>query len=83
MRPDHYGGQQRKIKEGHLYQIFAYMNNTEVTANQSLEGMLLYPSVDGDVDHQFRKDGNKISVKSINLNQDFKEIKSGLLGVIA
>ena len=83
LRSDHYGGQQGKIKEGHLYQIYAYMNNTEVTANQSLEGMLLYPSIDGDVDHQFRKDGNKISVKTINLNQDFESIKNDLKRVIA
>ena len=83
LRSDHYGGHQEKIKEGHLYQIFAYMNNTEVTPNQSLEGMLLYPSIDGDIDHQFIKDGNKISVKSINLNQDFEGIKTDLKRVIA
>ena len=83
LRPDHYGGQQEKIKEGHLYQIFAYMKNSEVSENQSLEGMLLYPSIDRDIDHQFIKDGNKISVKSINLNQDFEGIKTDLKRVIA
>ena len=83
LRPDQHGGQQYRIKEGHLYQIYAYMNNTEVSENQSLEGMLLYPSIDGDIDHQFIKDGNKISVKSINLNQDFEGIKTDLKRVIA
>ena len=83
LRPDQHDDQRYRIKEDHLYQIYAYMNNTEVTANQSLEGMLLYPSVDGDVDHQFRKDGNKISIKSINLNQDFKDVKKDLKRVIA
>ena len=59
------------------------MKNTEVSENKNLEGMLLYPSVSEDIDHQFIKDGNKISVKSINLNQDFKEIKDYLLRMIA
>ena len=56
---------------------------SEESENQSIEGMLLYPSVDADIDHQFFKDGNKISVKSINLNQDFEEIKTDLKRVIA
>jgi len=83
LRPDQHDDQRYRIKEGHLYQIYAYMKNTEVSENQSLEGMLLYPSIDGDVDHQFIKDGNKISVKSINLNQDFEGIKTDLKRVIA
>ena len=83
LRPDQHDDQRYRIKEDHLYQIYAYMKNTEVSENQSLEGMLLYPSIDGDIDHQFIKDGNKISVKSINLNQDFEGIKTDLKRVIA
>ena len=59
------------------------MKNTEVSENKNLEGMLLYPSVSEDIDHQFIKDGNKISVKSINLNQNFEGIKTDLKRVIA
>ena len=29
------------------------MNNTAVSENQSLEGILLYPTTDDDFDHQF------------------------------
>ena len=61
LRPDQHNDQRYRIKEGHLYQIYAYMKNTEVSENQSLEGMLLYPKVSQDIDLQFRKDGNKIS----------------------
>ena len=54
------------------------MNNTKVIEGQSLEGILLYPTVDDDFDHQYSrsKDGKKISIKSIDLNQDFEKIKS-------
>ena len=83
LRPDQHNDQRYRIKEGHLYQIYAYMKNTEVSENQSLEGMLLYPKVDQDIDLQFRKDGNKISVKTINLDQGFKDIEKDLKRVIA
>ena len=59
------------------------MKNIGITENQNLEGILLYAAVDEDFDHQYRKDGNKISVKSINLNQGFEEIKKDLINVIA
>ena len=75
----------RIINQNHLYQLTAYMNNTKVIEGQSLEGILLYPTVDDDFDHQYsrRKDGKKISIKSIDLNQDFEKIKSSLMKVIA
>ena len=48
------------INQNHLYQLTAYMNNTKVSENQSLEGILLYPTTDDDFDHQFkRSDGKK------------------------
>jgi len=71
------------INQNHLYQLTAYMNNTEVSENQSLEGILLYPTTDDDFDHQFkRSDGKKISAKSIDLNQSFDNIKSDLMSII-
>ena len=33
LRPDQYDDQRYRIKEGHLYQIYAYMKNTEVSEN--------------------------------------------------
>ena len=75
----------RIINQNHLYQLTAYMNNTKIIEGQSLEGILLYPTVDDDFDHQFsrHKDGKKISIKSIDLDQGFEKIKSSLMKVIA
>ena len=71
------------INQNHLYQLTAYMNNTSLSEDQSLEGILLYPTTDDNFDHQFkRKDGRKVSAKSIDLNQSFENIKNDLLSVI-
>lgn len=72
------------INQNHLYQLMAYLNNTQPKDGQVLEGILLYPTVEDDFDHQFKtKRGYKVSVKSIDLNQDFQQISSDLKGVIA
>ena len=73
-----------KINSNHLYQLTAYLNNTEPKENQSLEGILLYPTVKNDFDHQYRtKRGYRITVKSINLNQDFSNISQDLMRAIS
>lgn len=59
------------------------MNNTSLSEDQSLEGILLYPTTDDNFDHQFkRRDGRKVSAKSIDLNQSFENIKNDLLSII-
>jgi 5-methylcytosine-specific restriction enzyme subunit McrC len=71
------------INQNHLYQLTAYMNNTSLSEDQSLEGILLYPTTDDNFDHQFkRRDGRKVSAKSIDLNQSFENIKNDLLAII-
>ena len=74
----------RIINQNHLYQLTAYLNNTQPEHGQTLEGILLYPTVKDDFNHQFKtEDGYKVSVKSIDLNQDFEKISEDLKMVIA
>ena len=74
----------RIINQNHLYQLTAYLNNTQPKDGQVLEGILLYPTVKDDFDHQYRtQKGYKVSVKSIDLNQDFQKISNDLEMVIA
>ena len=74
----------RIINQNHLYQLTAYLNNTQPKDGQELEGILLYPTVKDDFDHQYRtQKGYKVSVKSIDLNQDFQKISDDLQMVIA
>ena len=72
------------INQNHLYQLMAYLNNTQPKDGQVLEGILLYPTVEDDFDHQYKtQKGYKVSVKSIDLNQDFQKISDDLKMLIA
>ncbi len=73
-----------KINSANLYQLFSYINNqkndTEVT--KTCEGILLYPTVENEFLYTFYYGKHKISVMSINLNQDWKSIKKDILNIL-
>jgi 5-methylcytosine-specific restriction enzyme subunit McrC len=73
-----------KINSGHLYQLFSYLknqeDNSEITRN--CEGILLYPSVGYDFRYSYQYETHKIRILSINLNQEWYEIKRELLAII-
>lgn len=73
-----------KLRSGNLYQIFSYLKNIEVLGgvNKNCEGILLYPTVDKELDLRYKIAGHKLSIKTINLNQDWRNIHNDLLGVI-
>lgn len=67
------------LHSGNLYQIFTYVKNkqSEIGADAPMvSGMLLYAKTDEQVqlDHIYHMSGNKISVRTLDLNQDFSEI---------
>lgn len=64
-----------KIHSQNLYQIFAYLKNS----NQKTQGMLLYPKVIIDIEKNYCLDGNFIRVSTINLNQEWSKIEKELL----
>jgi len=66
-----------------LYQIFTYVKNKEVELQGKdieISGMLLYARTDQDIqpDSDYLMSGNRISVKTLDLNQDFEIIKNQL-----
>ena len=67
-----------------LYQIFTYVKNKEVEmANKphgKIAGMLLYAQTEeeGPFEKNYKMSGNPISVKTLNLNRDFSDIKEQL-----
>lgn len=67
------------IHSANLYQIFTYVKNKALEA-PNVSGMLLYAKTDvvGDFDKIYHMSGNKISVKTLDLNCDFDGIKSQL-----
>jgi len=67
-------------RTGNLYQIFTYVKNKEVELqgkDVEVSGMLLYAKTNADIqpDSDYVMSGNKISVKTLDLNQEFSEIK--------
>lgn len=68
---------------GNLYQIFTYVKNKEKELQgkpHEVSGMLLYARTNESVqpDSDYVMSGNKISVKNLDLNQDFDVIKNQL-----
>lgn len=63
-----------------LYQIFTYVKNQVPLAVGEVAGMLLYAKTDEAItpDCDFQMSGNKISVKTLDLNADFLEISRQL-----
>lgn len=72
------------IHSGHLYQINSYLNNLDKPVGDKVnyEGILLYPTVKEELDLVYDFQGKKITVTTINLNQDWKGIHGDLLNLI-
>lgn len=70
-----------KFNSANLYQIFSYVKNCE--AQGEVSGLLLYakPSAENSADYSYSMSGNKISVKTLDLNVPFKEISAQLNGI--
>ena len=74
----------RSIHSHNLYQIFTYVKNKEVEVDNEVSGMLLYARTREEIqpDHDYLMSGNKISVKTLDLNQDFEIIKNQLDNIV-
>ena len=73
------------IHSNNLYQIHTYVTEYDEYHTGKVDGMLLYAKTQEDIvpDGQLkRKDGNYIYFKTLDLNQDFENIKKQLDGVI-
>ena len=75
------------IISGNLYQIFTYVKNKEAEfgdADHSVSGMLLYAKTDEQIqpDGDYQMSGNRISVKTLDLNREFSEIAEQLNGIV-
>lgn len=71
----------KKLISTNLYQIFAYVKNSEKDY-PNCKGMLLYPTVEKEIDCDYMIQGHKIMIRTINLNQDRKEIHKDLIEIV-
>lgn len=67
-----------------LYQIFAYVKNQDVKNSGNVSGMLLYAKTGEEIvpDAEYFMGGNRISVKTLDLNDEFKNIASQLAEIV-
>ena len=78
----------RTIHSNNLYQIFTYVKNLEAELKETehtVSGMLLYAQTDEvyQPNNTYIMSGNKISVRTLDLNRDFSEIASQLNGIVS
>jgi 5-methylcytosine-specific restriction enzyme subunit McrC len=71
------------LHSGNLYQIFTYVKNKEAelkTKPHEVSGMLLYAKTDEKImpNQRYKMSGNKISVRTLDLNMEFDGIKKQL-----
>ena len=73
------------IHSANLYQLHAYLTNLESLGgiNTCCEGILLYPTVQEELDLHYEMKGHQVRVKTINLNQHWEQIHRDLFTVIA
>jgi 5-methylcytosine-specific restriction enzyme subunit McrC len=76
-----------KIHSSNLYQIFTYVKNKDayfIENSHEVAGMLLYARTDELIqpNQSYRMSGNKISVKTLDLNCDFQTISNQLNSIV-
>ena len=78
----HYNKQ--TIISANFYQIYAYLTNIEAHGgvNAHCEGILLYPTVTHERNIQRKIKGHRVSVRTINLNQEWRQISHDLLKLL-
>lgn len=77
----------RSIHSGNLYQIFTYVKNKEAELDDKphiVSGMLLYAKTDEKQfpNYTYQMSGNKISVKTLDLDCDFGKIAEQLDAIV-
>jgi 5-methylcytosine-specific restriction enzyme subunit McrC len=75
--------QRSSIHSENLYQLMAYLKNLEDDGvNKNCEGLLLYPAMKVELDVRHEIWGHKVTVHTVNLNQDWRLIHKRLLEII-
>lgn len=73
------------VQSAHLYQILAYLTNLSAHHDHTPphEGMLLYPVVGRSFSFDYSLNGWRIQVRSIDVGEDWAQLRSNLLGITA
>lgn len=75
------------VRSNNIYQIFTYVKNKDAEFGDrphTVSGMLLYARTDEEIqpDTSYPMSGNKISIKTLDLNREFSEIAAQLNAIV-
>lgn len=75
------------LHSANLYQIFTYVKNKDIEfggKKHNVSGMLMYAATDESIqpDNSYLMSGNKISVRTLDLNRNFSEIAAQLNAIV-
>lgn len=75
------------VHSSNLYQIFTYVKNRDYQFGDTehcVSGMLLYARTDEEIqpDQEYQMSGNRINVKTLDLNTEFREIAEQLNSIV-
>ncbi|MCG8574334.1 MAG: 5-methylcytosine-specific restriction endonuclease system specificity protein McrC [Flavobacteriales bacterium] len=75
-----------KFHSTNLYQIHAYLSNLEKSTshamNKNCEGILLYPTVQKEIDEAYQMEKHKVRICTVNLMQEWRGIENRLKQLI-
>ena len=71
------------LHSNNLYQIFTYVKNRAAKGGE-VAGMLLYAKTDEEIypDNEYKMSGNKVTVRTLDLNCDFEDIAVQLDAIV-
>ena len=74
----------RTLHSGNLYQIYAYVKNKDIRQTGNVSGLLLYAKTDEKItpDNSYIISGNRIGVKTLDLDKNFDGIQAQLDRVV-
>lgn len=73
------------VRSAHLYQMLAYVKNSDTDRAGSVSGLLLYARTDATAqpDLDVRIQGNRIGARTLDLNAPWEEVRAELEGVLS
>ena len=72
------------LRSNNLYQIYTYVKNQDTSNSGLVSGMLLYAKTGEEIapDGECSLGGNKIAIKTLDLNQEFSQIRQQLDNIL-
>ncbi|MFN5269346.1 MAG: 5-methylcytosine restriction system specificity protein McrC [Hyphomonadaceae bacterium] len=77
-------GNSKRIRSGHLYQMYAYLHHTTTRyPDRQIDGMLIYPTVGQQISADYEIGAHRLKLLTIDLMAPWPEIHDKLLAALS